>query len=81
MQYSDFVVDDEEITNFYQEEDENNFMIKYYKWLSWQEVGYDEEIQGPPDIDHYNVLHDLKTSVENIFNTVLCCIFKYTAIN
>ena len=33
---SDFVVDDEEITNLYEEEDERNFNIKDRKWESWE---------------------------------------------
>ena len=32
---SSFVVDDEEISSLHEEEDESDFMIKYWKWESW----------------------------------------------
>ena len=38
---SDFVVDDEDITGFHEEEDERRFMSKDWKWKSWEEVGDD----------------------------------------
>ena len=34
MEDSDFMVEDEEIPNFYEEEDERNFMINDWKWGS-----------------------------------------------
>ena len=36
------MVDDEDITNYYEKEDESNFMIKDQKWESWEEVVNDE---------------------------------------
>ena len=32
-------------------------MRKYWKWGSWEELGYDEEIQVPPETDNYNGPH------------------------
>ena len=34
-------------------------MIKYWKWESWEEVVYDEEIQVPPETDNYNGPHGI----------------------
>ena len=56
-------------------------MSKDWKLGFWEEVGDDEEIQGPPKTDNYNGPHGLKPSVENIFNAVLQCIFECTATN
>ena len=78
---SDFLVYDEDVPNLHDEEDNRNFMRKYWKWVSWEEVGDDEGIQGPPYIGNYNVPRRLKTGVANIFNTVLRCIFECTAMN
>ena len=36
-----FVVDDEDIPNFCEEEDDRNFMSKDCKWEYWEEVRYD----------------------------------------
>ena len=56
-------------------------MRKDWKWESWKELGYDEEIQETPETDHYNVPHRLKYGVENRFNNFIQCIFEYTATN
>ena len=39
-----FVVDDEEMPDFYDEEDERNFMVKDWKCESWEEVVNGEQI-------------------------------------
>ena len=44
-------------------------MRKDWKWESWKELGYDEEIQETPETDHYNVPHRLKYGVE-IYSTI-----------
>ena len=56
-------------------------MRKYCKWVSWDEVLNDEEIQLPPDTDHYNGPHELKPGEANGFNTVLLCIFECTTMH
>ena len=73
---SDFVVDDEYITNFHEEEYESNFMSKDCKWESCEEVVDDEEIQELIDTYNYNGPYGIKIGVSNIFDTVLQCIFE-----
>ena len=55
-------------------------MRKDWKCESWEEVVDDEEIQGPTDTDNYNDQHGIKPDLENRFDTVLQCLFEYTAI-
>ena len=44
MEYSHFVVDDEYINNFPEEEKERNFMRMDRKWGYWEEVEDDDKI-------------------------------------
>ena len=46
-------------------------MRKDLKWESVEEVGDGEEIQVPPETDHYNFPNRLKPGVANRFYTVL----------
>ena len=56
-------------------------MSKDWKWKSWEEAGDYEEIQGLPKNDHYNGARLIKPGAKNIFNTVVLCVFEFTAIN
>ena len=51
--------------------DEINFMRNDWKLESCEEVGYDEEIQGPSNTDNYNIPHGIKPSVVNRFETFI----------
>ena len=51
--------------------DESNFMRNDWKLESCEEVGYDEEIQGPSNTDNYNIPHGIKPSVVNRFETFI----------
>ena len=57
--------------NFYEGEDERNFTSKAQKWESWEEVGYDEEIQVLTENENYNCSHGLKPGVAKRFNNLL----------
>ena len=81
MEDSSFVVDNEDITNLPEEEDKRKFMSEDCKCESWEEVGDDEEIQEPPENNNYNGPYGLKPGVANRFNTVIQCIFGFTANN
>ena len=49
-------------------------MSKDRKWESWEEVGDDEEIQGPPETDHNNGPHGFKPGVE-IYSTLSSSVY------
>ena len=42
-----------------------------WKWESWEPLGDDDPVEGPPEEDHYDGPHGLKPGVENSFKIVL----------
>ena len=75
------MVDDEDMPNLYEEYYYMNLVSKDWKWECGEEVGDDEEIQGPPEADNYNYPHGLKYGIANIFGTVLQLTFKCNVMN
>ena len=45
-------------------ERENNFMGGEWKWNCWEDIGNDEEVDGPPERDRCDSPHGLKTGLE-----------------
>ena len=62
-------------------ERENNFMGNEWKWNCWEDIGNDEEVDGPLETDRYNGPHGLKNGVGNRFKTIFQCIMTTTAMN
>ena len=62
-------------------EDENDYMSKEWTWISWRDIGEDEEIPGPPENDQYNGPHGLKKVIGDRFDTVLQCTMNTTTMN
>ena len=52
-----------------------------WKWSCWEDIGNDEEVDGPPETDRYDGPHGLKNGVGNRFKTILQCIMTTTAMN
>ena len=38
-----------------------------WKWNFWEDIGNDEEVQGPPETDQHDSPHCLKIGVGNRF--------------
>jgi len=47
----------------------------YWNWDQWQDIGDEDSIPGPPEMDHYNGPHGIKENVATSFQTILQCIF------
>ena len=60
---------------------EFNFFGKDWQWNHWEDIEIDDIIHGPPEDDHYNGPHGLKTGIAKKFNTVLQCLFQTTAMD
>lgn len=79
---SAFYVHDEEVNEIDDDgEDEIDVLGDDWNWDHWQEIGDDESIPGPPEVDHYNGPHGIKEDVGSSFQTVLQCILKTTAMD
>ena len=77
-----FYVHDEEVNEIDDDgEDEIDVLGDDWNWDHWQEIGDDESIPGPPEIDHYNGPHGIKEDVGSSFQTVLQFILKTTAMD
>ena len=62
-------------------EDEGKFMGEEWAWNCWKDIADDENVEGPPENDRYNVPHDLKNGIRERFTDVLQFVMNTTVIS
>ena len=77
MEESAFQIDTPEVV----EEEDGDVFGNDWCWDQWDEIGDNDEVEGPKEHDHYDGKYGLKDGVGESFHTILQCIFKTTAMN
>ena len=76
---STFLNEDDSVV---EEENGNKLFGDDWEWGQWTAIGDDDDdIPGPPMNDSYNGRHGFKPKIASCFDTILQCVFNYTAMN
>ena len=60
---------------------DNNFFGSYWDWNHWTPIVDDDAVSVPPINDSYNGRNGLKPRDVTYFDTIILCVFKFTAMN